>query len=345
MNARVAAILVVLLAVLGGAALLYQREQGARRPDNAATLGRTLLKDLQAADIATIRIVEPKATLTIQRKDDRWVIAERADFPADTGKVREFVLKVIGLKIGQSEPLGEKDRGRLNLDASGTRVELKAADGKDLGVFTVGRKYFKREVDNPAKAIPDGRFIGLPGEVGTAYLVGDPLTQAAANSSEWIDRTAFQVEKVKTLDVRFPAGGAWRIERSGDNAEWKLAGAKPGEKLDVSRANAASYSLQLLELADVAPKEAAQDSNMSGLDKPITVDATTLEGLSYAIKVGKLAGDNYYVSFTSSGNHKAEDKAAREKMLSQHVLLIPKSKLEDTLKPRAELLEKEPQKK
>jgi hypothetical protein len=344
-NARVAAILVVLLAVLGGAALLYQREQGARRPDNAATLGRTLLKDLQAADIATIRIVEPKATLTIQRKDDRWVIAERADFPADTGKVREFVLKVIGLKIGQSEPLGEKDRGRLNLDASGTRVELKAADGKDLGVFTVGRKYFKREVDNPAKAIPDGRFVALPSEVGTAYLVGDPLTQAAANSAEWIDRTSFQVEKVKTLDVRFPAGGAWRIERSGDNAEWKLAGAKPGEKLDVSRANAASYSLQLLEVADVAPKDVAQDSNMSGLDKPITVDATTLEGLSYAIKVGKLAGENYYVSFTSSGNHKAEDKAAREKMLSQHVLLIPKSKLEDTLKPRAELLEKGPQKK
>jgi hypothetical protein len=344
-NARVAAILVVLLAVLGGAALLYQREQGARRPDNAATLGRTLLKDLQAADIATIRIVEPKATLTIQRKDDRWVIAERADFPADTGKVREFVLKVIGLKIGQSEPLGEKDRGRLNLDASGTRVELKAADGKDLGVLTVGRKYFKREVDNPAKAIPDGRFVALPSEVGTAYLVGDPLTQAAANSAEWIDRTSFQVEKVKTLDVRFPAGGAWRIERSGDNAEWKLAGAKPGEKLDVSRANAASYSLQLLEVADVAPKDVAQDSNMSGLDKPITVDATTLEGLSYAIKVGKLAGENYYVSFTSSGNHKAEDKAAREKMLSQHVLLIPKSKLEDTLKPRAELLEKGPQKK
>ena len=342
MNARVAAILVVLLAVLGGAALLYQREQGARRPDNAAALGRTLLKDLQAADIAAVRIVEPKATLTVQRKDDRWVIAERADFPADLAKVREFVLKAIGLKVGQSEPLGEKDRARLNLDpASGTRIEFKAADGKDLAVFTVGRKYFKREVDNPGKAIPDGRFIALPGEPGTAYLVGDPLTQASANSAEWIDRTSFQVEKVKTLEVRYPAGGGWRIERAGDNADWKLAGARPEEKLDVSRANAASYSLQLLELADVAPKDAAD----TGLDKPITIDATTLEGLTYAIKVGKLAGDNYYVSFTSSGNHKAEDKAAREKTLSQHVLLIPKSKLEDTLKPRAELLEKPAQKK
>ena len=33
------------------------------------------------------------------------------------------------------------------------------------------------------------------------------------------------------------------------------------------------------------------------------------------------------------------------KLLSQHVLLIPKSKLEDTLKKRAELLEKKDQKK
>ena len=341
MSSRVVAILVVLLVILGGAALLYRHEEGGRRPDNAASLGRTLLKDLKASDIAAIRIVEPKATLTLQRKGERWVIAERGDFPADIGRVREFVLKVIGLKIGQSEPLGEKDRARLNLDASGTRVEFKAADGKDLGVFTVGRKYFKREVENPAKAIPDGRFVALPGEAGTAYLVGDALGQAAASSAEWIDRTAFQVEKVKTLEVRYPAGDGWRIERSGDNADWNLTGAKPGEKLDISRANAASYSLQLLELADVAAKDVAE----TGLDKPVLVDATTLEGLSYAIKIGKLVGENYYVSFTSSGTPKAEDKAAREKLLAQHVLLIPKSKLEDTLKPRAELLEKPSQKK
>jgi len=341
LSSRVVAILVVLLVILGGAALLYRHEEGGRRPDNAASLGRTLLKDLKASDIAAIRIVEPKATLTLQRKGERWVIVERGDFPADIGRVREFVLKVIGLKIGQSEPLGEKDRARLNLDASGTRVEFKAADGKDLGVFTVGRKYFKREVENPAKAIPDGRFVALPGEAGTAYLVGDALGQAAASSAEWIDRTAFQVEKVKTLEVRYPAGDGWRIERSGDNADWKLTGAKPGEKLDISRANAASYSLQLLELADVAAKDVAE----TGLDKPVLVDATTLEGLSYAIKIGKLVGENYYVSFTSSGTPKAEDKAAREKLLAQHVLLIPKSKLEDTLKPRAELLEKPSQKK
>jgi hypothetical protein len=339
-NARVAAVLVVLLAILGGAALLYRHEEGGQRADNVAALGRTLLKDLQAADIATLRIVEPKATLTLQRKGDTWVIAERGDFPADLSKVREFVLKVIGLKVGQSEPLGEKDRARLNLDASGTRIEFLNSKNENLGVLTVGRKYFKREVENPDKARADGRFVALPAEAGTTYVVGDPLEQASARTAEWIDRTSFKVEKVKTLEVRYPAGGGWRIERSGDNADWKLSGARPDEKLDISRANAASYSLQLLELADVAPKDTAD----TGLDKPILVDATTLEGVSYAIKIGKLVGENYYVSFSSTGA-KGEEKAALEKMLSQHLLLIPKSKLDDTLKPRVDLLEKPAQKK
>ncbi|HSA91009.1 MAG TPA: DUF4340 domain-containing protein [Burkholderiales bacterium] len=336
MNARIAAILVVLLAVLGGGALLYQQQERSRRPENVATLGRTLFKDLKAADIAAIRIVQPKATLTVQRKGERWVIAERGDFPADLSRVREFVLKVIGLKVGQSEPLGDKDRARLSLDASGTRIEFRDSADKPLGVLIVGRKYFKREVENPDKAMPDGRFVVLPGEAGTVYLVADALTQASVESAEWIDRASFQVEKVKTLEVRYPDGAGYRIERAADNADWKLVGARPGEKLDIPRANAASYSLQLLELADVAPG----DATGTGLDKPISVHATTLEGATYALKVGKLAGDNYYVSFTASGIKPDAKDAERVKIQSQHVLLVPRSKLEDTLKQRADLLEK-----
>jgi uncharacterized protein DUF4340 len=332
---RIALILVILLAVLGGSALLYQQQERARRPQNIGSLGQLLFKDLQAADIAAIRIVEPKQTLTLQRKDDGWVIAEREDFPADLAKVREFVIKAIGLKVGQSEPIGEADRARLNLDASGAQVEFHSADGKPLAKLTAGKKYFKREVDNPDKTPGDGRFVIVPDETKLVYIVSDPLTQASAKSADWIDRSAFRVEKVKALELRYPDGGGWRIERSGDNADWKLAGARPGEKLDVSRANAATYSLSLLELADVMPK----DVKDTGLEKPTLINATTLGGVDYEIKVGKLAGENYYVALTSSSDQ------PRDKLLQQHVLLVPKSKLEDTLKKRADLLEKQDDKK
>jgi hypothetical protein len=344
MNARLAAILVVLLVILGGAALLYQYQERSQRPVNSDMLGRTLLKDLKAAELASIRIAEPKAALTVRQKDERWVLAERGDFPADMAKVRDFVVQVLSLKVGQSEPIGDKDRARLNLDESGTQVEFGGADGKPLAKLVVGKKYFKREVDNPDKARADGRFVALPGEPKMVYIVSDPLAQATTRSSEWIDKTSFKVEKVKMLEVRYPEGGGYRIERDGDNADWRLGGARTDEKLEVTKANAASYSLGLLELADVAPQGTT-------LEQPVSIQAATFDGLTYAIKVGKLQGDNYPVSFSSSGTlrkdekdaeriKKIEERLPREKLLSSYVLLIPKSKLEDTLKKRAEMLEK-----
>jgi hypothetical protein len=329
MNARLAAILVLLLAVLGGAALLYQRQD---RPDPAAGMGQPLLRDLKVADVAAIRIAEGRDMLTLQRKEDGWTIAERGDFPANLATVRAFLLRAIELKVARSEPIGEKDRARLNLDGSGATVEFRGADGKPLARMIVGKKYFKREPEDPAKANADGRFVLLPETPERVHVVGDPLTQASARSRDWIDRTGFKIEKVGALEVRYPGNGGWRIERSGDNADWKLAGAKPGEKLDIARANAASYMLGQQELADVAaPGTKPEDT---GLDNPTLIQATTLDGKRYEIKVGKLVGEDYFVAFQGPG----ED--AREKRLQQHVLLIPKSKLEDTLKKRDEMLEK-----
>ena len=320
MSARIAAVLVVLLAIIGGGALLYYQKERSRSPANVGTLGQPLLKDLKVSEVASIRIVEPKATLTLQRKEEGWVIAERDGFPADLGKVRGFVLQALGLKVGQSEPIGDPDRARLNLDQSGTQVELDGADGKALAKLVVGRKYFRREVENPEKASADGRFVMLPGDPKTVLIVSDPLRQVSARSAEWLDRRSFRVEKVKRLEVRYPDGSRWRIERPADNAGWKLAGARPGEKLDLARANSASYSLSLLELADVAPRDAKD----TGLEHPTLINATTLDGVAYSIKVGKLEGENYYVRFPSS----------------PHTVLVPKSRLEDTLKKRGELLEK-----
>jgi hypothetical protein len=352
MNARAVLVLVVLLAILGGGALIYLHQENAERPGSVASLGKPLLPDLKAADIASIKIAQANATLTLQRKDDGWVIAERRGFPADVSKVRDFVIKVLELKVGQSEPIGEKDRARLNLDASGTQVEFAGADGKPLGKLTVGKKYFKSgEVENPDKARADGRFVSVPAQAATVYIVSDPLTQASTKSADWIDHTSFQVEKVKTLEVKKPDGEAWKLERAGDNADWKLTPMKPGEKLNTGNANAATYSLSLLELADVAP----DDAKDTGLDNPTLIHATTFDGLAYDIKVGKLQGDNYFVRFTSSGTVQGDDKderikklrerQPREKRLSDYVLLIPKSKLDDTLKPRNDLLEKKPDEK
>lgn len=355
MNARVAVVLLVLLAVLGGGALLVRQQAGSEKPAGAAALGQPLFKGLQAAQVATIVIRQPKAALTIAKKDDRWVIAEREGFPADFDKVRDFVLKAISLKVGQSEPIGDKDRARLNLDESGTALEFLGADGKPLARAVLGRKYFKAEPENADKAAGDGRYVALPEDAKRVIVVSDPLAQASTRTADWISKAGIAAEKVKSLDVRDAAGAVWKIERSGDNADWKLIGLRADEKLEITKANAAAYTFSQIELADVAPKDVKPET--TGLASPTVVTATTLDGLTYVLKLGKLEGENYYANISVTGEPKPEgkdaeerlkkmqDRLGREKALAGYTVLIPKAKLEDILRKRTDLLVKKDSKK
>lgn len=343
MNARVAGVLLVLLLALGGGALIYKL-QGQSRPAGAGALGQPILKGLQAASIAAISIREPGASLTLERKAQQWTVAERGGFPADVGKVRELVLKALELKVGQSEPIAAADRARLKLDDQGTQLEFRGADGKPLAQLIIGRKFFRREPENPDRAVGDGRFVLLPDDAKMVYVVADPLTLASTKSADWISRTGFAAEKVKAMEVLLAAGERWKIERPGDNANWKLSPLRAGEKLDVMRANSASYSLNTVELADVAAPE-LQPAD-TGLDQPsATIVAATFDGLTYTVKLGKAAGDNVYASVAIAGEAKASgpdaaERLPRERALAAHPLLIAKSKFEDILKKRAELLER-----
>jgi hypothetical protein len=350
MNARIAAVLVVLLAALGGGALLVHQQERARQPAAADALGQPVLRGLQAADVATLVIREPGATLTLQRRDANWVIAERAGFPADLERVRELVLAVLGLKVGATEPIGDQDRARLGLDRTATQLDFRGADGKTLATLAVGKKYFKREPENPAQAPGDGRFVMLPEAPGRVVIVADPLVLATAQSAAWIAKTGFGAERVRSMEVDLAGGGRWRVARASVEGDWRLTPLYAGEKLDVLRANSATYSLNRIEIADVAAPGVRPE--LTGLDRPATVVAATFDGLTYTLKLGKLRGDDYFATLWVSGEpqptgadaaERAKSIAARlptEKALAGHILLIARAKFEDVLKKRAELLEK-----
>lgn len=375
MSGRGLAILVVLLLLLGGGALLMHQQQRGQEASNVATLGQPVLKGLKAAEVAAIRIEAPAATLSIARDGERWTIAERKGFPADLEKVRSFVLKAIELKVGQSEPIGAADRTRLALNESGegagTRMTFASADGKPLARLIVGKKYFKQRPDDPEQAPADGRFVLRPDEPKTVIIVADPLEQASAQSARWVERSGLAAEGVKTLEAQLADGERWKLQRASEDAEWSLDGEIPaGLQLAVTKANAASYSMSLLEIADVAPPGITPAQ--TGLDTPSTVTATTFDGLTYALKIGKEVDGQRYVAVTIEGEPaktrapqagesdadkakrdkafaerlaKLEQRLAREKALAAHVLLIDKIKLEDVLQKRAIFLEKKEDKK
>ncbi len=376
MNRRVLAVLIVLVLATGGAALFMRAHDESADSATAMRLGQPLLKDLKASDVASIVIRERAATLTLAKKGNAWVVAEKRDFPVDLDKVTELVVKAIGLKVGQSEPIADKDRSRLDLiepakaapDAVGQATELafKAADGRILAELLLGKKYFKTPPEgDPAKASADGRFVLLPQDPQLAYVVAEPFSRVRAASAEWISKSGFAIERVRNLEVTPAEGEGYAIERATDGPDWKFV--RSGGKLDNAKANSAAYSLARIDLDDLAASDKPEDN---GLDKPSVIKATTFDGLAYTLRIGRPdAKDRYPLrvavegtpqrTFEERKDEKPEAAAARrksfdeemkklaervtqEKALADFTLLVPKAKLADVLKKRSELLEQKP---
>lgn len=258
MNKGLAAILGLLALIMGVGAVVTLRDQGASTtPATESKLGQPLLPQLKAAEVARITIRAPRATLTLEKKNEHWVINERGGFPADLDKVTELVVKAIELKIGQAEGIGEKDRARMQLvapaaatpaatpaataatvvpaiaapsasvsaEGAATSLVFAGADGKTLAELWLGKKYFKTAPEGDAtKALGDGRFVMLPSDQTRVVVVADPLKQATANAGDWIAREGVVIENIKSLEVKLPAGG-YRVSRAILDTPWELDGA------------------------------------------------------------------------------------------------------------------------
>ena len=261
MNKSLAIILGLLALVMGVGAIVALQDQGApTTPASERKIGQPLLPQLKAADVARITIREPKGSITLEKKNERWVINERAGFPADLDKVTEIVVKAIELKTGQVEGIGAQDRVRMQLAApaaaaapapataatatsattstaataataatttegAATALVLAGADGKPLAELWLGKKYFKTPPEgDAAKALGDGRFVMLPADQTRVVVVADPLKQATSNAADWLAREGVTIENVKSIEIKATAGG-YRLARVLLDTPWELDGA------------------------------------------------------------------------------------------------------------------------
>jgi len=168
-----------------------------------------------------------------------------------------------------------------------------------------------------------------------------------------------RADGVKSVSSSRNAKARWSVTRETESADWKFAGSK--EWPDLQKATDLASSLGWVNLVDVVADSKAD----TGLDHAIVIKADTFDGLSYRLRIGNKAGDNYYVQVTVAGDprktrtpakgEKAEDKAKndkafderrkklleqleREKKLERWVYLVAKNGLDPLLRDRAGLM-------
>lgn len=329
MNLKQLGILLVLVAVLGGAGVIVLNKQKAARSAGNTGIGQKLLSDLPINDVAHVRISHGTNHVNLVKKDDLWRVAERHDYPANFSQISEFLIKARDLKAVQSEEIGASQLSRLQLaPGQGTNaptiVEFRDSGSKPLATLSLGKMHMSsRKSQSPFggdSSWPDGRYVQAGTNSGSVALVSETFDQVEPRPEQWLSKEFLKIEKLRSIQAEFAeATNSWKLVRESESGEWKLVDAKAEEKLDASRSSGVTSPFSSASFNDVQPG----NQPASGTNQPTMIRVETFDGFAYTINVGERATDAYPVTLTVAAdlskerkageNEKPEDKAKLDK--------------------------------
>ena len=367
MKAKQLAIMVVIAALLGGAAYLLNRKD--RTGPAAGGTGAKVI-DLPVDRVEAVSIQSASGKVTLVKKDDAWTVEERAGYPADFDHVRQLLTKLWELKTVQEVKAGASQFARLELAeplaGAGMKLEFKDKDGKSLGALLLGKKHMKEGGGGFGGdgGFPAGRYVMQPGG-SLVSLVSESLDEIETKPETWLKRDFFKIESPKAITLAGATDAQkWKVTRENATADWKLEDLKAGEKLETAKVSPVANALSSASFSDVLAPDAKPED--TGLDKPIVATFETFDNFTYVVKIGKATGDNFPVTVqisaapakerTPGKDEKPEDKTklddefkatlkrleeklATEKKFEGRAFLVAKFTIEQLLKDRAALLE------
>jgi len=321
MNKKQFIVLVVLVVVLGLWGLSKWRGQTASYNGGGKAVGQKLLGEFDVNAVAQLAIKQGTNELLLAKQDEVWRVAQRNDYPANFSEISSLLLKLKNLKVVQTEQVGPSQLPRLELAVGGsnapTLVEFRDASGKAFKTLTLGKTHMSSggrsspmDEMGGGGGYPDGRYVQVSGATDSVALISDPLTDVEPAAGRWLNKNFFKVEKPNSISVMFPeATNSWTITRETEFGEWKLAAAKPEEKLDAGKSASVTSPFSSPSLNDVA---LGLTPEQSGLDQPTTIKVATFDGFEYTVNVGAKQNDDYLLTVAVTGNFPKERPAATD---------------------------------
>ena len=361
-------LLLAVAVVAGLAGIYFQVAQSSKWSDSKTD--RTIFQSLPVNDISQIQIRSGTVSVTLERKEDVWGVAERDNYPADFDKIRDLIKMLWELKAGQEMQVGPSQLGRLKVTApgqgpeSGIEIDLKGQKDSQIASLIIGKS--ADQSNAAAASATTGRFVYNPAVKDRVYLVSESFFSVDPVSvGSWLDKTFIAPEELKEVDqAAWSNNPGWKVTRQDAKGEWQLEDPQSGESLD--KVFSQSLSSFALSFVDVRPPSVSPDE--TGLRDPFKISIKTFDGFTYDFLLGrdgpektrylqlKVSADFSSVRPTDP-NENADDKKkkdqefdqkntglkerlAKEKRFEKWVYLVPDSHLEQLLKRRNEIVSK-----
>ena len=246
MDNRKLGILAVVAAVMVLWAVLQARLSGGKR---ALPAGPTyLIQGLDPADIDSITLGKGKNPIKIQRQEGRFVVTNKANYPADTKQINDLISKALDIKTSErvtGDPKNHEDL-QVTEDKARSVVKFFKSDGSLLTGVVVGE----------SKESGRGTYVRLASSDDVYLTEESPWFRDRAIDFVNQELVAAKREDVNAVTVTTPEGTYTLRSEKGDNV--RLVNMPADRKLKDSDAKSVLTALTSLRFEDVNTPQQVQ---------------------------------------------------------------------------------------
>jgi hypothetical protein len=252
MNTKTLYLLIGAAVVALGAAVAIQwsSRPASEVSEQAPPLAAELKDHLNDVNAITLTGAENKVLVTLKREKDGWVVAERANYPADVGKIREFLLKLAQATRLEQKTANPKRYADLGVD------DVKDKDAKGVRIELGGlAQPLRLIIGNYNGAGGGGTFVRREGDA-QSWLANGNLT-VARNVADWERRDLADIasSRVRAITLDHPDGKTLKVYKDqATDANFKVADVPKGRELSSEfAANSLGTLLSSLRADDAFP--------------------------------------------------------------------------------------------
>ena len=234
---------------------------------------------------------------TLERGTNGWSIAEKGGYAVDTGKLREFLLRLADAKQVEEKTANKDKYATLGVD------DVSASEAKGLQV----------ELDGLAQ--PLMLIVGMANPRGGTFVrrVGDPQSwlvsatlKVEKNAADWLKKDLVDIaaNRIESVTITHSDGKRVRVSKDAEgDVNFKLADIPKGrEAASEYSANGLASTLAGLRFDDVVPAQGAAPD-----DKALKAAYATFDGVVVNVTAWEKDAKNY-AQFTASLDATRADK-------------------------------------
>jgi hypothetical protein len=281
-NKKLALLAVVALGMLILTVVLYS---GEKKPAGDFVSGTPLVQGLAPEKVHSIRIRKGDSTITLERKDDTFVLVEEQMYPVVPQMVNEVVLKCMDIACADKVTSSAANHAGLGVtedSPDATVISFLDEEKKPLIGLVIGKAAEKVR----------GHYVRLMGD-DTVYL-GDPMPRVDVDPMRYIENTPLDVKKGEIASMAVQIGKDAYTLAPDASGEPQLQIVPEGKAAKSSECGRVYGALSPLRIKDVAGKDVA-DLQWDGV-----YTCRMKNGVVYTVRTAKKE-TRYYAKLSASG--------------------------------------------